>query len=354
MVGAALFSLWWVKVSYLTDFASFYRAAFILHNHIGSVTDIYRIDDLDVSQYGIPENEHFIEYRYSMFATYLLSPLGHFTYDTANAMMVFLNIVLYVISVILVLLNRGARGRRFVYPLAFSLIWMPFLQNIRWGQINAILLFLTTVAVILASRERLYLSGVFLAVASLFKPLLLAVTLVLSLKNWRILVGYVIFMILALSMLPGTREWVNAFFWPPHLYFCYSAPFRYLGGLGTQYFWIYAVTIGLLTALITVRCRHLDYFTATAFALPAACLASPVLEISYPTVLIFTFAYLVTGKISTLTTILAASSFLMIFAGSSSTETGLIMYLGIGLLWLAMGTTMLDKCRRSQLRSNCW
>ncbi|MEA4925054.1 MAG: glycosyltransferase family 87 protein [Syntrophomonadaceae bacterium] len=335
LIVIAGFSIWCSQYTASTDFASFYRAAKIALNSQQPISDIYRIDDQDITKYSIPANEHFVEYRYSVLTTYLISPLALLNYDAANAAMIFINIVCYALAVILILKNRGAQGRWFLYPLAIAFLWMPFIQNIRWGQINAILLLLITLAVLQADKNRYFVAGVLLALATLFKPFVLAVALVLFLKDWRVAIGY-IGVIFAALLLPGTSEWLHSFFWPPHPYFCYSAAYRCFSSWGYAYFWIWAVAIGLITAYITLLNRRRDYLAVTALALPAVLATTPVLEVNHPTILIFVFASLINQKLSKLSITLVIISWFLTYAGSSTLEGGAMLYAGIFTLWIAM------------------
>lgn len=345
LIVITFFSLWCAELTYSTDFASFYRAASIALDDSRPVSDIYRIDDRNIAQYNMPDNEHFVEYRYSVFATYLISPLAILDYDTANAAMIFINIICYAIAVILLLRARGAQGRWFLYPLALSVLWIPFIQNIRWGQVNAIILLLVTLAVLQARKNSFFVPGILLAVATLIKPFVLAITMVLLIKNWRIVIGYISLISIAL-LLPGTREWLYSFLWPPHSYFCYSAVYRYLENLGPYYFWIYAAIIGLTTAAITFYHHRQDYLSITALAVSAALLAMPVLEIHHPVVLIFAFTSLVTQRMPNVLRGLTVISFILISMGSATLNGGYILYLGIFILWLIMISVLYNDRRR--------
>lgn len=336
VIGVALFSSWCAESTYHTDFAAFYRAGSIVLSDTLSATDVYRSDDQDVSKFNIPDNEGFIQYRYSMLAAYTFAPLALFDYYTAKTIFIFINIMAYIISVALVLWASGAKERWFVYPLYGFMFWVPFIQNIRWGQSNALILFFIVIGILAAKNNRSVATGVSLAIATLFKPFALAVTMVLCLKNWRLVISYGSFILITLLILPGTSEWFQSFLWPPHPWFCYSAIYLYLNTLGPYYFWSYALIIGAISALVTYYHRHLDYLVIGALAIPAAFLAMPILEIQYPTILIFSYAYLVPQILPNHVKLLSIISFLLVFAGSLTTQTPQILYSGILLIWLAM------------------
>lgn len=335
LVGLAGFSMWCSHYTESTDFPSFYRAAKIALNSQETITDVYRLDDQDTSKYQIPANEHFVEYRYAVLATYLIAPLAWLDYNNANALMIYINIICYVLAVMLILRKRGAQGRWFLYPLAIACLWMPFIQNIRWSQINSILLLLITLAVLQLNRKRYCTAGFLLGLATLFKPFILAVTLVLLLKNWRIVPGYIGVVIAAL-LLPGTNEWLHSFFWPPHPYFCYSYAYRYLSQWGAGYFWILAVGIGLTTAYVAFLNRRREYLALVSLAIPAALATTPVLEVSHPTILIIAFAFLIKEQVPKWLLNLAAISAALIYAGSSTLEGGAELYAGIFMFWFTM------------------
>lgn len=160
----APFSLWSAKTAVYSDFPTIYRAAKIVMTNESPAVDIYRIDDVDTAKYDIPENKLFTPYKYSMFATYLFSPLALFPYYYANAIMIFINIICYAISVLLILHAGGATGRRLLYPFALSFLWMPFFANIIFTQTNSILLLVITIAVPQAAKNKYVLTGILLAV----------------------------------------------------------------------------------------------------------------------------------------------------------------------------------------------
>lgn len=336
IVGVALFSVWCAEFTSLTDFEAFYRTGNIILNEDLPAGDVYRSDQQFVDQHSSADDEFFVQFRYSMLAAYLFTPLALFSYDTANAIFIFINIIAYLVSVFLVLRSQNATGRWFLYPLVLSILWMPFIQNIRWGQVNALLLLFITVGILAARSDRFIWAGVVLAVATLFKPFALAVTMVMCIKEWRIAFSFVAVMAATLIILPGTVDWFHSFLWPPHPWFCYSAMYSYLNSFGPYYFWIYALIIGGLTAMVALYHREQDYMTIGSLAIPAAFLAMPVLEIQYPTVLVFTYVWLLQQKLSDRVKLMCIASVLLIFAGSITTQTPWILYLGMVTIWLAM------------------
>ena len=351
----AWLSIWWANYFSHTDFPAYYRAAKIIMDDSVPNSEIYRTDDLNVVQYGIPENERFVTYRYSMFATYLIAPLALFSYDTANAIMIFVNIVLYLAAVFIILRLCGARGRRLFYPLLLSFYWMPFIENMIWNQVNGIIFFFIALAVALLSDNKWIISGICLAVASLFKPFVLPITMVLCIKNWRIAASYVVFICATLFLLPGTKEWYQSFLWPPHSHYCYSAVYFLLGDF---YFWAYACVVGGITALVTYFKRDQDYLMVTSLAMPASLLAMPVMEVHFPTILILSFIFIFSRKPKVPGFILTVMSFVLIYFGSSTTilialskpvdYTGSILYLGVLVLWLVTMKMMFDRGKNEE------
>jgi len=319
----------------MSDFDAFYRAAKIIMDPNISSLQVYNSDALNSAFHGVSDENITFQYRYSMFATYLIAPLALFNYREAEAILTFLNLFCYAVSMFIILKAFGASKRSFLYPYAISFLWMPFIKNIQFGQINAILFLFMTVAIVLARNNRYLLSGILLAIASLFKPFFLAITMVLCIKNWRIIIGYLATIILAL-MLPGTVSWFNSFLWPPHPFFCYSAAYSYLGQLNEHYFVIYAMSIGIITALIAYRNRQLDFFAIASLAIPGGLLAMPVLEPNHLTILIFCYAFFIYQKSNIKEKILVAVSFLMIYLGSCSVYGGKLIYVGLVILWIAM------------------
>jgi len=351
----ALLSTWWANSFSHTDFPAYYRAAKIIMDDAVPDTEIYRTDDLNIVQYGIPESEKFVAYRYSMFATYLIAPLAFFSYDTANAIMIFINIILYLTAVFMILRLCGAKGRWLLYPLLLSFCWMPFIENLIWNQVNGIIIFLIAIAVVLLPNNKWVTAGVCLAVASLFKPFVLPITMVLCIKNWRIGISYLAFLAAALFLLPGTREWYMSFLWPPHTYYCYSAVYHLLGGIC---FWVYAAAVGGLTALVTFFNRTQNYVVVTSLAMPAALLAMPVMEVHFPTILILSFILIISRRPRVAVCLLTAISFVLIYIGSSTTilialskpvdYTVTMLYLGVLALWLAMIKMIIDRGKNEE------
>lgn len=329
------FSYWYSSWPGMSEFAVYYRAGKIVLDPTIQNTQIYNWEDRNLARYGVPYDNIPTQYRYSMFATYLIAPFSLINYRISEAIFIFLNLLCYATSIYVLLKSFGARKRWLFYPVMASFLWMPFIQNIRYVQINAILLLIMTIAIVAARREKYILSGVLLAVATLFKPFFLAVTMVLCIKNWRIVVGYLPVIILAL-MLPGTNLWFKSFLWPPHPFSCYSALYSYLGYFNEYYFLICALAIGFITALITYRNRQLDFFTLSSFGIVGAFLTMPIIEGNHLTILIFGYINFLFMESSIREKLFTGISFILIFLGSYSIYGASLMYIGLLVLWAIM------------------
>lgn len=343
LIGTAYFSMWSSNFYRHNDFSAYYRAANIVRDTDKQITDVYKISAEDASKYNIPKEEGISDYRYSIMVSYLITPLAFFNFETADAILIFVNIIAYVTSLILILRHFCSKKTMiYLYLLVFLVYWMPFRQNIIWNQVNAILLLLITFALYLAINKHHWAAGISLAIASLFKPYVIPITMVISLKNWRLAPAFLGVIAFNILCLPGAAQWFHASLWPPHHSSCFSFIYQYLQQFGNYQFWIYAVIIGATTAIAVWFNKETDYFTLLSLAIPASFLAMPLLQSHYPTVLIFTFAFLSTQDLSLGMTVSTIISFLLISISSKYLFTGsffnasLAMYLGIFIIWIVM------------------
>lgn len=155
-----------VYCSHDTDFAAYYRAAsIILDKDVPDVT-IYETEDPN-NRYNIPEA--FVYYKYSMLVAYLMAPLALLPYESARAIMTLTSILAYCLSIRIIFILSGFRERWFIWLLAISFLWIPFLQDIGFVQINSILLFFIMLAVLYISHKRFLAGGAILGIAALIR-----------------------------------------------------------------------------------------------------------------------------------------------------------------------------------------
>jgi hypothetical protein len=309
----AFFSL---CVSYNTvysDFPVFYSAGRTILEP--RTPDISVYDSHVQRRYPIPEpsgkQNSFI---YSLPVAYLFAPLALMSYFTAKATMIFINIVLYLATVALLARYTGVSGRRLNYTLLLSWLWFPFVQGIRGGQVDAIILFLIASAGLYALKKRDGLAGILLAIAALFKLFPLAIAMSLGLKNWRI-PAFCAFFFGVFFIVPGFMNWFTAL---GNLYVADFMPTHFLMTKGSL-FWVgllYATIITGGTAVTAYRFRRANYVLLIAFTIPAILLVMPIVEYHHLTILIFSYVCLLTtsDKHNRLLLVIALLSFIIIDA----------------------------------------
>ena len=283
------FSVFLSHYTYNTDFGLYYSTAKkILDSNTPNIS-IYDIDTVD--KYSIPEAIENAGFPYSMPVAYIMAPLALMPYFKAKAVMIFINILMYLSAITIALKMGRASGRWFAYPLALLCLWWPFIQNMRQGQVNGILLFLIALAVLAATKNRPSICGIFLAIAALFKLFPIAIAMMLGIKNWRIFASC-IFVFVISFLIPGSPKWIEAISGYPRYYIHYSLIYLWLKQFSFIWFWIYASIIAGFSALVVYRAKDANYPILTSFAIPAVFLTMPILEITHFTLLPFSYAYL--------------------------------------------------------------
>jgi hypothetical protein len=344
------FSVFLSHYTYNTDFGLYYSTAKKILESNTPNTSIYDIDTVD--KYSIPEAIENAGFPYSMPVAYIMSPLALMPYFKAKAAMIFINILMYLSAISIALKMGRASGRWFAYPLALLCLWWPFIQNMRQGQVNGILLFLVALAVLAATKNRPTICGIFLAIAALFKLFPIAIAMMLGIKNWRIFASC-LFVFIISFLVPGSPRWIEAISSYPRYYIHYSFIYSWLKQFGLVWFWIYASTIAAISALIVYRAKNANYPIITSFAILAVFLTMPILEITHFTLLPFSYAYLlVSAKRSNRLLITSIFiSFIMISISFFSEEllfslkekllfslntAKVIRFLGLAVFWAAL------------------
>lgn len=324
---------------YRTDFPHIYYAGSTILDH---TTPNYAVYDIDkINKYSIPEEASgdYHVFIYSMIVAYIITPLALLPYFKAKATWILINTLLYIAAVAISLRIRGASGRWFAYPLAISCLWTPFIENLRYAQGNAILLFLVTVAVLASTKNRPIYSGILLAVAALFKLFPIGIAMVMGIKNWRIFVSCAV-VFCAAFLVPDSLKWFSGIKNMPQD--TYSYTFLWLKQFGSLWFVVYTTTIAGITALVVYRADNANYPLIASISIPAVYLAMPVLEYHHATVLIFTYLHILFSSNSN--RLLAAGTLLSfiligaayIFIKYMSPLVTIFYSVGLFLLWASL------------------
>lgn len=283
-------SIFLAHYTYNTDFPLYYSTAKkILDSNTPNI-EIYNIDT--ANKYSIPEDMEIASFPYSMPAAYIISPLALIPYFKAKSAMIFINILMYLAAITIALQLGGLSDQWFAYTLAILCLWPPFIQNMRLGQINAIILFLIAVGVFAAAKNRPILCGIFLAIASLFKLFPIGIAMLLGIKNRRIFASCLLAFVISF-LIPGSPKWIEAISSYPRYYNHYNPIYLWLKQFGFIWFWIYAATIAGFSAFIAYRARSKNYLILTSFAIPSVLLTMPIIEYAHFTLLMFSYAYLI-------------------------------------------------------------
>ena len=312
----------------MSDFGAYYYAANIILDPSIPNETVYNINffyDLPL-RYGSDEMP--MPFNYSIPAAYLMSPLALIPYEKAKLVMNCLSLFIYLASVIIILHLGRVSAERFLIGIAFSLAWLPFIDNQYYINTNAILFFLISLAVLMADKKRPKLYGILIAAASLFKIFPIAIAMVLGLKNWRIFITCVTCFIL-LIFISGSTEWFHAMtrFSPR-----YTAVFRWFG---MPYFIFYILFIALVTAYISYRGRYFDYPLLVAFSVPAVFLTMPVFEYHHLTLLAFPFIYLIAFN-NKLSKWFRAALYLSLITLIATFYFNDLSVLGVFILWVTL------------------
>jgi hypothetical protein len=341
----ACFSLFTARTGFNSDFPVFYAAGKTILEPQTPASSVYDVGKL--SSYTVPEaSEGEKKFIYSVAAAYLLAPLALLPYFAAKATMIFVNVVLYLAAIALILKFHSVAARRVTYTLLLAWLWFPFVQGIREGQVNAIILFLIILAAYTATKQRSMLSGLLLAVAALFKLFPLVIALALGVKDRRI-PAYCTLFFVASFLIPGSLKWFAAI---GNIYKADSM-LTYLLFNGSPLAWmslLYAAGIAGYSALIAYRFRCVDNLTLVAFLIPAVLLLMPVLEYDHMTLLIASYVCLTmpAARENRLLLVSAVSSFALIDASLFISRRShilvlplaskVLMTLGLLICWAAM------------------
>jgi hypothetical protein len=264
-----------------TDFPVFYTAAKRILDESHSIEMIYQthMTGLDILPERYPHDNYFI---YSPVIALLFAPLAHFSYFTAKAIMVFINIFAYFVAIYLILKMLEKCTWRF-FILSTLFMWMPFITNFCGAQVNCLLLLLIVAALFISEKPAV--SGSLLGLAALCKVFPLAVALLVG--TLRRQIAITCFGIFALALLvPGSHYWLDAM---PTVSAGHTPLFLFLSQYGIGWFLSFSITIIFLSSITLYRTRPESPLAVFAYALPAALAAMPVVQ--YHHLLLLTLTY---------------------------------------------------------------
>lgn len=284
MVGVAFLSRFLSLHTCNSDFPVFYHAATTVLDPAAAAAAVYLPPSTAAE---VPEPVSSVgAFVYSLAAAYLLAPLGLLPYYGAKALLIFLDALAFLGALALVSRSNGAAGRLFLYPLAVSFLWPPLLQDLRSGQVNALLLLLLALSALLANRRLFAASGVLLGIASLFKLFPLGIAAVFAARNWRIFSACLL-TVLATFAIPGSSLWFHAM---TRVGRFYSPLYLLLKGLGEGWYLLFAALVMGATAA-AFYLWEADFNAALSMAIPAVLLVVPVIEYYHYTLALFTVVY---------------------------------------------------------------
>lgn len=267
-----------------TDFPVFYSTAkTILEN--GLFTDkIYEIDHHN--KYSIPEDNQDLTFIYSKAAAILLSPLGFLPYYWAKTLMIFVNIVSYLAGVYLVLKICKPKPRMEFIFWGTSFFWLPFVQVLRFGQVDGILFLFIAASLIFCTKNKPWIAGLFLSLAMYFKLFPIAIALSLGIKDKRIFFSSILFFSISL-LIPNSTLWFPAI---PKIYSkAYSVIYLNLLSYNLWAYLLYVTVIAGTTALLIIFEKENDYLSIFSFIIPGLFLVVPIVEYYHLTMLIISF-----------------------------------------------------------------
>ncbi len=260
----------------LSDFASFYTAAEILHEGRGhQLYDLSLQEKIQrsITPSGLAERGAVLPYNHPAFEAFLFLPLVTFSYRTAYLIWLSINICLIAAVIILLRKNLPSLGQAPLYLwVAACLAFTPITVSLIQGQDSIVLLLCYCMAFIALRRNAEFSAGVWVALG-LFKfqlslPLMIPFLL---LRRWRIIGGFVAAAILLLLIALKVVGLEGLIHYPNYLWSLDHNPnFTWLAPLGGPNLH------GLLSVLTVPNHAHLGMvclLAASAMLLAAATFA---------------------------------------------------------------------------------
>ncbi len=223
----------------LSDFASFYTAAEILHAGRG-----HQLYDLglqekvqrSISPAGVGEREAVLPYNHPAFEAFLFLPLVIFSYRTAYLIWLAINIGLIAVVIVLLRKNLPSLGQAPLYLwITACLAFTPITVSLIQGQDSIVLLLCYCMAFIALRRNAEFAAGIWAALGLFkFQLSLPFIAPFLLLKRWRIVGGFFVAAMLLLLIALKVVGFEGLIHYPSYIWGLDHNPiFRWLVPLGS-------------------------------------------------------------------------------------------------------------------------
>ncbi len=222
----------------LSDFASFYTAAEILHDGRGhQLYDLAVQENIQrsISPVGVAERGAVLPYNHPAFEAFLFLPLVIFSYRTAYLIWLSINIALIAAIIILLRKNLPSLGQAPLYLwISACLAFTPITVSLIQGQDSIVLLLCYCMAFIALRRNADLLAGVWVAFGLFkFQLSLPFIAPFLLLKRWRIVGGFFVSAILLLLITLKVVGYEGLIYYPDYIWgLDHNSNFRWLAPIG--------------------------------------------------------------------------------------------------------------------------
>jgi len=348
-LSAAVWASWVVaNETYNTDFPVAYRAGRIALDPGLSNAQLY---DRGVSA-AIPipevttaEVEKVMHFNYPATAAYLLATVTWLPYFPAKAAMVFINIMSYLLALGFFAASLGVSPRANTRLVALSCLWLPFLETLRFAQINAVLLLFITGAAIAARRGHRVLSALCIALASIFKLFPLGLVAFLGWLDWRIGLSALLFFTLMLIGQP-IQPWLSSIAEAVARHLSFSHVI--LGTSDLSALAVYTACVLAAGVVLARYGRRLGAEWLAAFGVVTILLASPMTEYYHLTLAVPAYAYLATreeaGRTGWVMALLSIALVSMARFCDEPSSTVLV-WSGLAVTWVGLALAVLRRNR---------
>lgn len=333
-----------------TDLSAYYYAANIILDRNIPNTEVYNYNAMVQlsANYGI-ENRP-MPFVYSLASAYIISPIALIPYKEAKLVWNILGVLLYLCAITIYFRIGKISKLWFASGITILLSWMPFSYSQVWLQSNALLIFLIALAVLTAVKERPYVSGFLIGIASLFKLFPLAFAVYLGLKNWRIFAACTVVFFVSF-LIPGSLEWFVAIqrIHPYGDSGINTPVFIWLKQTGHIWFYMYVVVITGITAFVFYRYRDADYPILLSFAIPSTFLVNPYVDYHHLTMLALSYSYIIYNVEILPRWFLVISTMSFVFINAEVlyfpyvNPIKPIVMLGVFLIWISFYFVFTDK-----------
>lgn len=316
-----------------TDFPVFYSTAKTVLEKGVSSDLIYSIDSSFRSD--IPEqHDPAASFIYSKAAAVVLSPLGALPYYPAKAVMIFLNMIAYLVGIRIVLNLFGLGAKKLMVVWGASFFWPPFIHVIRQSQVDGILFLLLAGAIFYASRKNCAAAGSLLGAAMLFKIFPLALAMLLAVRERKIL-AWCLAVFFASFIIPSSFDWFSAI--PSVHPRAWSSLYLFWEGKSVFLYVAYSIFVGGVTAAIAFKAKDLSLVQIYVISLPAIYLTMPVVEYGHLTSLAITILYVLSkaASVNKAQVIAAIFTTIVLLVSVKERHWG-PTFAGLFLVWVSM------------------